>query len=183
MRRMVYGAAVLKDNLTIKEIRSRVSYDPETGKFTWLHSDKMRPCWNSRFVGKNAINAPHSNGYLFGAISDKKVFAHRAAWAIIHGEWPDEGEIDHINHDKTDNRVKNLRLVNRKENSKNLSKSSKNKSGVTGVFKHSQTGIWQAQIRVNGKSVHLGSFEVFEDAVNARKNAEEYHGFHQNHGI
>jgi hypothetical protein len=65
----------------------------------------------------------------------------------------------------------------------NLSKSRRNSSGVTGVFKHTQTGRWQAQIRIEKRSMHLGSFESFDDAVAARRKAEEQHGFHKNHGI
>jgi hypothetical protein len=64
-----------------------------------------------------------------------------------------------------------------------LPKSKRNISGITGVFKHTQTGSWQAQIRINGKSKHLGSFQIFEEAVLARKTAEVNYGFHKNHGI
>ena len=178
---LVAGDTVLMEKITVKELRSKVTYDPENGSFVWMNCDECRPCWNSRFAGKKAFNAPHSNGYLFGAISNQKVFAHRAAWALVYGLWPD-GEIDHINHNKKDNRIFNLRLINRSNNAKNLSMSKKNKSGVTGVFKHTQTGIWQAQIRVNKKSIHLGSFNKIEDAVSARQSAEVEYGFHENHG-
>jgi hypothetical protein len=174
--------SVLMDKITIEELRARVEYDASSGKFTWLHCDACRPCWNSRFAGKQALCAPHSNGYLFGAIANQKLFAHRAAWALHHGHWPD-GEIDHINHNKTDNRIANLRVVQRTQNAMNLSKSRRNLSGVTGVFKHTQTGRWQAQIRIERRSMHLGSFESFDDAVAARRKAEEQHGFHKNHGI
>lgn len=172
----------MTDRITIEELSTRVSYNHETGEFTWVHCNLCRPCWNSRFAGKKALCAPHSNGYLFGAIANQKLFAHRAAWALHYGYWPD-GEIDHINHDKTDNRIVNLRVVQRAHNAMNLSKSKRNSSGVTGVFKHTQTGRWQAQIRIKRKSIHLGSFESFDDAVAARKKAEDQHGFHQNHGI
>jgi len=168
--------------ITIEELRSRVKYDPSTGEFIWLRCESYRPCWNSKFVGKKALCAPHSNGYLFGAISNKKIFAHRAAWAIHYGYWPD-GEVDHLNHVRTDNRIENLRVVKRFQNAKNLKKSKRNVSGVTGVFAHTQTAQWQAQIRVNGKSIHLGSFMFFDDAVAARKKAENEYEFHENHGI
>jgi hypothetical protein len=170
------------DRITVKELLSRVSYNAESGEFTWLYCDTCRPSWNSRFYGKKALCAPHSNGYLFGAIANRKMFAHRVAWAMHHGCWPD-GEIDHVNHDKKDNRIVNLRVVQRTQNAMNLSKSKRNLSGVTGVFKSTQTMRWQAQIRINRKSIHLGSFELFDDAVAARRKAEIQHGFHQNHGI
>jgi hypothetical protein len=170
------------DKITIEEMRTRVEYNPVGGDFIWLHCNTCRPSWNSRFVGKKALCAPHSNGYLFGAIANQKIFAHRAAWALHHGYWPD-GEIDHVNHYKTDNRISNLRVVQRTQNAMNLSKSKRNLSGVTGVFKHTQTGRWQAQIRINRRSIHLGSFESFDNAVAARRKAEKQHGFHENHGI
>ena len=172
----------MTDRIAIEELSTRVSYNHEKGEFTWLHCNLCRTCWNYRFAGKKALCSPHSNGYLFGAIANQKLFAHRAAWALHYGYWPD-GEIDHINHDKTDNRIVNLRVVQRAHNAMNLSKSKRNSSGVTGVFKHTQTGRWQAQIRIKRKSIHLGSFESFDDAVAARKKAEDQHGFHQNHGI
>ncbi len=178
---MVIRSPVLKANITVEELRSRVSYNQESGEFTWLHSDICRPSWNSRFVGEKALCAPHSNGYLFGAIANNKLFAHRAAWAMHYGCWPD-GEIDHINHNRTDNRIINLRVACRSQNARNLSKSKRNISGITGVFRHSQTATWQAQIRVNRKSIHLGSFYEIKDAIAARKAAEIKYGFHQNHG-
>ena len=173
---------IIMNKITIEELNSRVLYNHETGYFMWLHCDAYQKRWNSRFVGKKALNAPHSNGYLFGAIANCKIFAHRAAWAMFYGQWPDD-EIDHINHDKTNNKISNLRMACRSQNSKNLSKSKRNISGVTGVFKHTQTGKWNAQIRVCKKSIHLGSFDVFQNAVLARQKAEEKYGFHKNHGI
>ena len=169
------------EKISVDELRLRVTYDPESGNFTWLNCKDCRQCWNTRFEGKNALNAPHSNGYFFGAIANQKIFAHRAAWAIVYGSWPD-GEIDHINHDKRDNRIRNLRLVNRSDNARNMPKSIKNKSGVIGVFNHTQTSAWQAQITVDRKKIHLGSFNKIQDAIAARQSAEIKYGFHQNHG-
>lgn len=167
--------------ITVNDLKFRVAYDPESGKFTWLYCESCRPCWNARFAGKEALCAPHSNGYLFGAIANQKLFAHRAAWALHYGAWPD-GEIDHINHDRTDNRISNLRIACRSQNARNLSRSRRNISGVTGVFRHSQTSTWQAQIRVNRKSIHLGSFHEINDAIAARKAAEIKYDFHKSHG-
>jgi hypothetical protein len=85
--------------------------------------------------------------------------------------------IDHINNNKLDNNVNNLRWVSSQENSMNRKISSKNTSNYKGVTFHKQTNKWQARIMINGKSKHLGLFEKIEDAVNARvKKAEEVFG-------
>jgi hypothetical protein len=98
----------------------------------------------------------------------------------MEGSIPDE--VDHINHNRTDNRWNNLRAVTSKSNSRNQSKSIKNKSGVTGVHWDNLRNRWIAQIHIDYKTVHLGTFVEFHEAVNARKNAEVLYGFHENHG-
>ena len=81
--------------------------------------------------------------------------------------------IDHINHDKTDNRKCNLRPISGNENQWNAKKASNNTSGVTGVFWDSSRQRWLASLFCNGKTHHLGRFDSFDDAVAARKAAEE----------
>ncbi len=96
---------------------------------------------------------------------------------ILEGE-----EIDHINHDPSDNRLANLRKVKRLDNMRNQSMRSTNPSGVTGVRFNKECHKWQATIMVLGKEIHLGLFEGFNRAVHARKAAEVKYGFHENHG-
>lgn len=94
-------------------------------------------------------------------------------------------QVDHINHDRTDNRIENLRLVNANENCKNQKASTRNKSGVVGVSWKSQKNKWHAQIMVDGKQIHLGFYDDIndaKDAKDARKVAERKYGFHENHG-
>ena len=93
--------------------------------------------------------------------------AHRLAWFYVHGEWPD-GEIDHINWVKNDNRICNLRVVTHSENMQNTRRQDK---GVT--FKR---GYWRARISLNKHQIFLGHFKNKEDAIAARKAAElKYH--------
>jgi hypothetical protein len=73
--------------------------------------------------------------------------------------------VDHINHDKLDNREENLRIVTRQVNARNRKK-------VTGVFKRNDTGKWQAQIMHNYKNIRLGCYDTYEEALKARKDAE-----------
>lgn len=85
--------------------------------------------------------------------------------------------VDHINRDKLDNRRSNLRVVTQKENCHNASLRSNNKSGVAGVFFDKRAGRWRAQIYHGGKTTHVGIYDCFDDAVKARKEAEnKYYG-------
>lgn len=83
--------------------------------------------------------------------------------------------IDHIHHDKADNRKSELRVVTCSQNSMNRKIHSNNTSGVTGVNYHKKSGRWTARIMVDYKRIELGEFDLFEDAVRARKEAEEYY--------
>lgn len=167
---------------SIDYLRQLVDYDPETGAFTYRHVDAMRATRNSRVAGKPAFARAHRQGYRVGVVCGRQIFAHRAAWALTYGDWPD-GEIDHINHDPADNRLANLRAVTKAENMRNMPMLRSNKTGVTGVYWIEETRKWRAAIRVDRKLRHLGSFADFDDAVQARKAAEREFGFHANHGI
>lgn len=178
---------------TPEVLRQLLDYDPETGALTW----KPRPAhffsgskfsaehasanWNSRWAGKPAFTANTGGGYLHGSVLGSSYRAHRVIWALTHGEWP-ECDIDHINHNRSDNRLVNLRAVDRAENLRNSSKRSDNTSGVNGVYRNKRLGKWQAYIRAEGKMLYLGVFEHLSDAVLARKKADAEFGFHRNHG-
>lgn len=167
-------------NIDIPYLRSRLRYDAETGKLFWLHSDAMPPHWNGRRAGTEAFTYVGSDGYKIGTISYKGMKAHRVIWALIHGEWPEQ--IDHIDHNRSNNRIENLRAACPKENAKNLSMLKRNTSGVTGVRWAKRDKKWQARISVRKRDVFLGNFLKFEDAVRARKEAEDRFGYHANHG-
>lgn len=173
--------------LSPKVLRQLLRYEPETGKLFWrnriqdfafspAHADR----WNRRYAGKEAMTA-NSRGYLRGRVLNMDLPAHRVVWAIHFGEWP-EHHIDHINGVRSDNRIENLRSVTNHENHKNVKKPKNNTSGVVGVSWQKRMGKWQSRIKVNGKTVNLGSFDVLSDAKRARKTAEAKFGFHPNHG-
>lgn len=173
-----------RSDITPELCRQLLRYEPDTGRLFWrarsfdrfpdIRSAKI---WNTRFANKEAFTA-RSKGYNIGTIDYVMVKAHRVAWAIYHGEWPEV--IDHINGDPGDNRIGNLRSVSQAENMTNLSMRANNSSGVVGVYL--SDGSWVAEIKIQGRRKYLGSFKSIEDAASARKAAELEFGFHKNHG-
>jgi len=173
------------DPATIGEL---LAYDPITGKLTWKHRCASRfpslrgaNAWNAAYAGKEAFTATHNQGYRVGTLMKKIYLAHRVIWALMTGVWPTD-EIDHINHDRSDNRWENLRQVTRHENKKNVSKQRNNTSGVPGVVWDKSEGKWQARIQENRVFQNLGRFDSIEEAARVRKQAEQDRDFHINHG-
>ena len=146
---------------SIDRIRELFCYDSESGSITWA----ARRCG----VKSGCEAGTKHLGYRRVRVDSILILAHRLAWAIHYGRWPSE-EIDHINQNKSDNRICNLREATHSNNMVNRN-FPKGKSGVTGVSKHK--GGWQATIRVNGKGVHLGLFKTIEDAACVRAMAEK----------
>lgn len=164
-----------------------LSYNPETGRLYW----RTRPVegfatlragrlWNTRFANYEAFTGRHPTGYCVGRVDGQRYKAHRVIWKMVYGTDPEE--IDHVNGDRADNRLNNLREVYRLENTRNRAKSAKNSSGVQGVSWHKAAGKWAAKIGIGYRTINLGLFKEFHEAVAARKAAELEYGFHENHG-
>ena len=151
--------------LTQELLRHLLDYSPDTGELTW----RAKPSRGVK-IGRQA-GTPTSEGYLALQINKKKMYAHRAIWLHVHGVWPPE-EIDHINHIRNDNRLCNLRLANRLENSHNTRKHAKSVSGHKGVAWHSRNKKWQVQMRFCNKTYYIGQFLDLQDASQARFQAE-----------
>ena len=133
----------------------------------------------SRAMPGMFAGSENNDGYLRVKINNVAFRVHRVIWLITYGQWP-EGQIDHINGVRDDNRIENLRAVSVTGNQQNQHVRVDNTSGVTGVL--SDRGGWTAKIRANGKRLHLGRFKTLEEATAARKAAELLYGFHPNHG-
>lgn len=149
---------------TIETLHKVLDYNPSTGIFIW----KIKP---SVLVDINDIagrKAP--DGRVLIGIMGERYRAHRLAWFYMFGEWPSD-EIDHINGNTSDNRIENLRILNRRSNSENLHKAkSHNQSGYLGVI--ARNGRYFSQIVVLGKKKYLGSFDTKELAYAAYLDAK-----------
>lgn len=148
-----------EERLTLGHARSILAYDCETGLFRWLVK---------RNGQKESVGWLTEKGYVRIEFDGTWFYAHRLAWFLSYGEWPD-GLIDHINGCKADNRLCNLRVVTNTINVQNQRKASKNNAlGILGVHQAS-SGRYRAAIRDPSKKrmIHLGSFETAEQAHHA----------------
>lgn len=165
----------------VEYLRKRLRYEPETGKLFWLDDPEKRQSWRTSWAGKEAFTAKNGSGYRIGALDYKMLKAHRVVWALVHGRWP-EGELDHINRIRDDNRVENLREASPAQQRRNMSKHKSNTSGVTGVSFDKARNLWRAHIWEHNKQVYLGRFATQENAVAARKEAMSRYGYGDDHG-
>lgn len=140
----------------------------------------MKKC-NTQYSGKIAGCKDLESGYILLNINKRRFLAHRIIWEMHNGAILEGYEIDHINHIRDDNRIKNLRLVRKKDNQKNLSKNKRNRTGLTGVT-ITKDGSYYAQIGVLGKTFCIGYFKTIFDAACARRSKENELKYHCNHG-
>ena len=140
--------------ITPEDLRNLLTYYPETGLFVWRH-DKGR--------GRAGMVAGSrdSKGYVVMSLDHKMYKAHRLAWLYVHGVWP-QGQIDHINGDKADNRIANLRDVTQSQNLINRPEMKRRDPLPRGVRR--DRGRFQAYINRDGKQVYLGSFATPDEA-------------------
>ena len=150
-------ARASRTTLTIERLRRVVSYDPETGVFRW----KVRRGGSAK--EGTIAGALIAAGYRKIVIDDRQYRANRLAWLYVYGRWPD-GEVDHKNNIRHDDRLINLREATDEGTSQNAKLGKNNTSGFKGVTWHSQRGKWKAQISVDHRCVHLGLYNNVEDA-------------------
>lgn len=156
---------------SIDRLREVLAYDPITGVLVWAArtSRKVR-------IGSQA-GSTTNKGYRAIRIDGMLIQAHRIAWALHYGRWP-EDQIDHRDGDRQNNRIANLRECLGGQNQQNMKRRSDNASGVQGVALHAQTGKWRAYITVDGKRRHLGLFSTVEEASKAHSAAKrQLHSF------
>lgn len=161
--------------LTQEYLKSILDYDEFTGAFKW----KISPKWN---VNIGDIAGNNHNGYYRITINSKKYLTHQLAWLYVYGEFANSF-LDHINGDRGDCRISNLRKANHTTNGYNRGKPINNTSGVKGVCWSKLSNKWLVKIGVNGKRKYLGSFEYLELAELVADEARiKYHTQYANSG-
>lgn len=158
---MSHRVRTLSEGL-IEQYRQFLDYEPSTGALTWKSfRGGGAPAAGTR-AGTKTVH-----GYLTVRVRalGQALPAHRIAWALAHGRWPVKF-IDHINGDRTDNRLCNLREADQAINSQNLrsAKRTNNTTGLLGAYFHKDSGRYAASICVNRKSKHLGLFDTAQTA-------------------
>jgi hypothetical protein len=158
-----------KSELTAERLRELLSYGPTRGEFRWRRRDDAPKGWNTKYAG--TVAGVLSHGYIVIRINKQPYLAHRLVWLYVHGRWP-PNDIDHINGDRADNHIANLREATRQENNRNVGLRKNSTTGITGVHRYKRTRKYQAYIAVGRKSIHLGCFSTLEEAAAARAEAE-----------
>lgn len=162
-------------------VRSLFHYDASAGRLVWAR--KISP-FSSVPVGRVAGTLVPVCGYRAIRIDKRGYYEHRLIWFWHHGKWPD-GEIDHVNGVKTDNRIENLRVASREQNQQNTKLFATNRTGAKGVAFISSRNRYRASIGYQRKRVILGEFKTIDEARAAYAAAAATHhaGFQrQEHG-
>ena len=153
--------------ITQEELKDKLDYNPKTGIFKW----------RKKFSNtKDIAGTTRVDSYKMIMINYKYYSSHRLAWLYVYGEFPDK-QIDHINRDRSDNRIKNLRNVDQNVNMKNRGISKNNTSGFSGVCWCNTRKVWKATIWNLNKCIRLGQFKQLKDAVEARRKAEKIYNY------
>ena len=155
------------------DFRTVFTYDHEHGFLTRIATGQPAAI---KFKNKKS---PYRN-YGYVKHGSKEYAAHRVVWAVVHGAWP-ETSLDHIDHDKRNNRIENLRLATHAENARNLGKFRNNTSGRTGV-EQLVSGRFRARIGYKNRRICLGTYDTLEEAVAVHEAVLSALGFHPNHG-
>lgn len=159
------------ESLDHSVLMEEIHYDPETGIFRW----KVKPSKN-RQIGDVIGGKPTDKGYLRVRYKKTLYLAHRLAWFYVHGVWP-KVSIDHINGDKSDNRVVNLREADHSTNKANIPVKRNNKTGFKGVFWVKREQRFVAQLDKDGVRVFCKYCRTIEEAADAYDRAAiEYFG-------
>jgi hypothetical protein len=153
--------AVSKElRVSVCRLRELLSYDPLSGALVWLVG-------RSNAVAGSLAGTETSHGYMAVGIDGEKFRVHRVVWALVHGAWPLQ-TIDHIDGDRCNNKLSNLRCVSQAVNMQNMRKpSARNTSGLLGVYWSGRRGGWMASISIGGKQKRWGPYKMQERAHEA----------------
>ena len=159
--------------LTVEYLREVLDYNPETGIFTWRVARS-----GVKFGG--VAGTLTLKGYCQIGLSAKLYLAHRLAWLYVNGSFP-KSILDHVNGDRTDNRIANLRVCNNSTNQENRSLGGSGAIPYLGVSFHKKTRKFRALIKFQGVLKHLGLFPTALEAhhayLTAKKTMHTFHGW------
>jgi hypothetical protein len=153
--------------VTQEYLKSILRYDPETGEFVWLEG-------LSYYAPAGTGAGWLEQGYNNIKIKNKSYRAARLAWLYVYGMWPTKF-IDHINGNRGDDRISNLREASAAENNRNRKIRTDSKTKLKGVYFNERSGKYESKIHVNGHSMWLGSFPTAKDAHQAYYEAAQKH--------
>jgi hypothetical protein len=158
-------------DITVKQIKERLEYNPDTGVLTWRSKVNKSPVK----IGQQA-GSLNTSGYRQIPLFGKTRKASRLIWYMQTGVYPKK-EIDHKNRIKSDDRWENLREATRSQNQSNRTIQSNNTSGYKGIVWRKNRSKWIAQVKLNGRYIHIGSFDNKKTAArHYRIAAKKYHG-------
>lgn len=159
------------DHIIVENAQQLWDYDPETGRIYW-----KEPKCNGAIKAGQEAGSTTTSGYREVRVGRKPVLVHRVIWFLCYGELP-RCQLDHINRDRADNRVCNLRIAynNASDNNQNRAVGKNNTSGYKGVIWNPKNSRWIVRLKHKGRSMYFGSYLDIKDAIAARKRAEAEH--------
>ena len=150
--------------MTPQEVRTVFAYTPENGRLLW----NIATCKTQT----GDVAGGLANGYMQVKYKQRKYMVHRIIWCYVHGDWPKQ-MIDHIDGDRSNNRIENLRDVSNAKNQYNRHSLNKNNStGHMGIMYRKRGDAYIVQITVLGAKKYIGYYKHLPDAIVARQNAE-----------
>ena len=159
-----------ESKLTFEQASEMFEYDPATGNLLWSEKARLvsrvgtdRGLWKRSPGG--VAGTVNGRGYINISFNGARYLAHRVVWLLRTGEWPKD-QIDHINKNRADNRLENLRPATNRSNHANRTN---NSSGHVGVMWEKARSRWKAYARVGYRMHNIGRYSTVEEAVEARK--------------
>lgn len=157
-----------------EELLEVFNYDKKTGKLFYKETKSGRS--SKEAVSKDV------EGYLRVCLNYKTYRLHRIIYKMVHGDFDESLQIDHVDGNVSNNRIKNLKAKTTSGNAKNQKTPKDNKTGQIGVCYRKSTKRYRVSISVDKKQKELGTFKTLEEAIKVRKESEKQYGYHENHG-
>lgn len=160
--------------INLRRLLECLDYDPVTGRMAWKKTNPRGADLKGRSAGSIC-----ADGYIRVRVDGQHYSAHRLAWLFVHGTMPSSC-VDHINGDKTDNRIENLREATRQQNGMNTPRPSTNTTGIKNVSRN--RGGFLVSVKARGKTSSRWFKDINEAAACAQEMRRSLHGEFANHG-